>query len=122
MRLLVIDDEPSVRKSIQMIASIDGWETFVCDQFADAARLIRDHAIDVVVCDYRMPPITGFQIIRQLRDVNLSLPVVMITANPGDIDRGVAQSLGIYKILGKPADVKDVRKMLNEAATKTRSA
>jgi DNA-binding response OmpR family regulator len=119
MRLLVIDDEPGVRKSIQMIASIDGWETFACDQFGDAARLIRDYAIDVLVCDYQMPPITGFQIIRQLRDANLHLPVVMITANPSDIDRSVARSLGIHKILGKPADVTDVRRMLNEAAAKT---
>lgn len=62
-KLLIIDDEPGVRRSMQMIASTDGWETFSCDQFANVEGMIRDNAIDVLVCDYRMPPTTGLQII-----------------------------------------------------------
>lgn len=116
MRLLVLDDEPSVRKSLQLIASIDGWETFSCDQFTDVALMIREKAIDVLFCDYRMPPTNGLEILRQLRGEGLHLPVVMITANPGNVDRRLAGELEVQAILTKPADVKDVRKALAGAA------
>ena len=116
MKLLVVDDEPGVRRSMQMIASTDGWETFSCDQFANVERMIRDNLIDVLVCDYRMPPTTGLQIIRQIRDAGLRLPVVMITANPDNVDRRIARDLQVHEILRKPADVRDVRKVLAAAA------
>lgn len=116
MKLLVIDDEPNVRRSMQMIASIDGWETFACDQFADIEGIIRENAIEVLFCDYRMPPTTGLEIIRQLRESGLHLPVVMITANPANVDRRIARGLDVETILSKPANVKDVRKALADAA------
>jgi DNA-binding response OmpR family regulator len=116
MRLLVIDDEPTVRKSMQMIAAIDGWETFTCDQFADVERVIRDNSIDVLLCDYRMPPITGLETIQRIRDADLSLRVIMISANPGEIDRSAVRKLNVREILTKPPDVKDVRRVLAEAA------
>ncbi len=122
MNLLVIDDEPGVRSSMQMIASTDGWETFSCDQFADIERMIRDNAIDVLFCDYRMPPTTGLQIIRQLRDAGLRLPVVMITANPGNVDRRIARELEVRAILSKPANIKDVRKALADAGLEVERA
>jgi len=116
MRLLVIDDEPAVRKSMQMIAATDGWETFACDQFANAEQMIRDNSIDVLLCDYRMPPITGLETIQQIRDAGLSLPVIMISANPVKIDRLAVRKLNVREILTKPPDVKDVRRVLAEAA------
>lgn len=115
-KLLIIDDEPGVRRSLEMIASTDGWETLSCDQFADVVRIIREKAIDVLVCDYRMPPITGIQVIRQIREAGLRLPVVMITANPDNIDRRIARELEVREILRKPPNVKDVRTVLADAA------
>jgi DNA-binding response OmpR family regulator len=119
-KLLIIDDEPGVRRSLEMIASTDGWETMSCDQFADVVRIIREKTIDVVVCDYRMPPITGIQIIRQIRDAGLRLPIVMITANPDNVDRRIARELEVREILRKPPNVKDVRTVLADAAAQVK--
>jgi two-component system phosphate regulon response regulator OmpR len=121
-KLLIIDDEPGVRRSLEMIASTDGWETLSCDQFADVVGLIREKTIDVLVCDYRMPPFTGIQIIQQIRDAGLRLPVVMITANPDNVDRRIAGELEVREILRKPPNVKDVRAMLADAAAQVKRA
>lgn len=115
-KLLIIDDEPGVRKSIAMIASTDGWETFACDQFADVDAMLRDNAIDVLVCDYRMPPITGIRIIRQIRAGGFGFPIIMITASPDKIDNCTARDLVIRDILRKPPNVADVRRVLAAAA------
>lgn len=123
MKLLVIDDDPGVQRSLQLVASIEGWETFSCDQFGDIQGLIRDNAIDVVFCDYRLGPmITGLELLRQFRDAGLYLPVVMISANPSNVDRRLAQELDVHTILSKPADVKDVRKALADAAAEAKLA
>jgi two-component system, OmpR family, response regulator MprA len=116
MRLLVIDDEPAVRKSMEMIAAIAGWETFACDQFADAERMIRDNSIDVLLCDYLMPPTTGLEVIQRIRHAGLSLPIVMISANPARMDATAIRELNVREILCKPPDVKDARRALAEAA------
>ena len=110
--LLIIDDEPGVRRSLELIASTDGWQALSCDQFADVVRIIHEKAIDVVVCDYQMPPVTGIQIIRQIRAAGLSQPVVMITANPDNVDHQIARELKVQEILRKPPNVKDVRTVL----------
>lgn len=98
-----------------MIAVTDGWETFLCDQFADVEAILRDQAIDVLVCDYQMPPVTGVQIIRRLRAAGLALPVIMITASPEKIDGCTARELAICEILRKPPNVADVRRALADA-------
>lgn len=118
--MLIIDDEPGVRRSLEMIASTDGWETWSCDQFADILLIIREKEIEVVVCDYRMPPITGIHIIRQIRDAGLRLPVVMITANPDNVDSRIVRELEVREILRKPPNVKDVRTVLADAAAQVK--
>jgi DNA-binding response OmpR family regulator len=105
-----------------MIASTDGWEASSCDQFADVVRIIREKVIDVVVCDYRMPPFTGIQIIRQIRNAGLRQPVVMITANPDNVDRPIARELDVREILRKPPNVKDVRRVLTDASAQAKRA
>jgi len=103
-----------------MIVSVDGWEALSCDQFADVVQIIREKTIDVVVCDYRMPPITGFQVIRQVREAGLHLPIIMITANPDSVDRRIARELEVREILRKPPNVKDVRMVLADAAAQAK--
>lgn len=115
MKLLIVDDEPGVRRSLEMIASTDGWKTVSCDQFADAVRVIRENAIDVLVCDYRMPPITGFDLLQHVRAAGLRIPAIMISASASSIDAGRAKELGVEQILPKPPDVLEVRRALRKA-------
>lgn len=118
-KLLIIDDEPSVRRSLEMIASTDGWEVFSSDQFADFARLIRENAIEVLACDYRMPPVTGFDVLEKIRVAGLRLPTIIISACASSIDTRRAEELGVQEILRKPPDVSAVRLALRKALQQT---
>ncbi len=121
-KLLIIDDEPAVRRSLEMIASTYGWEAFSCDQFADTVRLIRENAVDVVACDYRMPPVTGFDVLEQMHAAGLRIPAVMISACASTIDARRAKELGVQEILRKPPDVSVVRLALENALQQARHA
>lgn len=114
-KLLIIDDERSVRISLEMIASTAGWETFSCDQFADFPGLIRENAIDVIACDYRMPPVTGFDVLEQIQAAGLRTPAVMISACGPRIDARRAKELGVEEILPKPPNISAVRNALAQA-------
>lgn len=116
MKLLVIDDELAVRRSLAMIASLQGWETVSCDQFTDIIQVIREEKVDVIFCDFRMPPVTGLQVVQQIRAAGLLVPVVMISANPPQLHASAFEELGISRILLKPPSLNEVRSALAAAA------
>jgi CheY-like chemotaxis protein len=68
-----------------------------CDQFADVVRIIRENGIDVLVCDYRMPPVTGFDLLQQVQTAGLRIPSVMISASASSIDARRARELGVER-------------------------
>lgn len=100
---------------MEMVASTDGWNAFSCDQFADFAAIIRQNAIEVLACDYRMPPLTGFDVLEQIQAAGLRLPAIMISAGASGIDPRRAKELGVRTILPKPPDVSAVRLALAQA-------
>ena len=51
MKVLLVDDEPMVRRVLDYALSHDGWEVFAHDQYADFPALIREHSIDVLISD-----------------------------------------------------------------------
>ena len=108
MKLLIVDDEPSIRKAMERVAKACGWESWSCDQFGDIELLIRENGIDVMLCDYRMPPLTGVELAERIRSRGLHLPIIVMTASPDMIYPPVASRVNIRQILRKPVPVADL--------------
>lgn len=115
MKVLIVDDEPLIRRALGCVISLNGWKAFAHDQYADCPALIREHGIDVLVTDYRMYGITGLDLIENLRDAGIGIPVLILSANVYAIDRKRAKRLDVFRILSKPPDIKQLRAALAEA-------
>lgn len=115
MKVLIVDDEDAVRRSLGHIVALRGWKAFVHDQHADCVALIREHGIDVLITDFSMPSITGLDLIEKLRDGGIEIPVLILSANIYAIDRDRAKRLNVFRILSKPPDVKQLRNVLTAA-------
>jgi DNA-binding NtrC family response regulator len=115
MKVLLVDDELLVRRVLAYALSLDGWEVFAHDQYADCAALIREHSIDVLVSDYRMDQITGLDLIENLRNAGIEIPVLILSANIYAIDSKRAKRLGVCEILSKPLNVKELSRKLTQA-------
>jgi len=105
-RVLIVDDEPSIRKAVSRILSKAQYEVVEAGDGAQAITLLNKGdnplVVDAILCDIRMPKINGTEAIAYFRSHHPLIPVVVLT---GCLDIGVAASLmreGVMDYLVKP--------------------
>lgn len=97
LQILVVDDDPSVRKVISMLLRYDGHEVESVDCGDAALALLTQRSFHIVVTDYTMPEMTGDQLIVCIRKLHPDLPIIMITAFPDH--QVLTQSIGRADVL-----------------------
>ncbi len=102
--VLVVDDDPRVRQSIESLLSSAGFEVRL---YASAADLLASHAIEVAGClitDIRMPAVDGWQLQRRTASIYPDLPVIFVTAHQDEGAFESASSGGAFALFYKPFD------------------
>ena len=108
-RILVVDDERSMREMLAILLKREGHEVSVAENGRAAITLLDAHPFDLVVSDARMPDIAGLEVLRHARSINPSVIAIMITAyGSPDLLRGVAQ-LGVNDYVEKPFNTEVLR-------------
>jgi len=113
--LLVVDDERSLRFSIGEWARDEGYAPLEAASGREALELARERAVDAVVLDLKLADEDGLRVLRELRDNDPSLPVVMLTGH-GTVEQAVrAIQLGAYDFMLKPPDLAHLGLVLERA-------
>lgn len=121
--VLVVDDEPAVRRATQRVLTDAGFAVTTAEDGASALRaLALNPAFDVIVTDLQMPRMGGIEFIRQVRKVNLDVPVIVLTGNPSLETAIAAVQYGAFRYLVKPAAAADLGKTVRDAAAMHRLA
>ncbi len=108
-RILVVDDERSMREMLAILLKREGHEVSVAESGRGAIDLQNEKAFDLVVSDARMPDIDGLEVLRHARAINPSVIAIMVTAyGSPDLIRGVAQ-LGVNDYVEKPFNTEVLR-------------
>lgn len=114
--VLVIDDDREMRDSLEQLLTSGGFKPIILPNAKTAKSSIETELPDVVLCDVRMPGITGLELLDQLKPENV-VPVVMMSAH-GDIPMAVdALQTGAYSFLEKPFDPRRLLNILKNAAS-----
>src|SRR4051812_38631574 len=114
-QVLIVDDEPNLRKILAAQLSRDGYDVLPAEDGEQGLSLLREHHIDLVVTDLKMPKVDGMTLLRQALAEQPELPIVMITAH-GTVDTAVeALKLGAFDYLTKPFDKDEVRQIVGKA-------
>lgn len=100
-RVLVVEDELSIRDAIQYAIESDGCETACCGTGGDALEKLAAGGFDLVVLDVGLPDMSGFDVCRNLRERD-AVPVLFLTARSGEIDRVVGLEIGGDDYVTKP--------------------
>jgi len=101
-RILVIDDEAAIRDSMRMILEYEGYECLGAGSGPEGVEQVRRDEPDLVFLDIKMPGMDGLEVLRQLRDLDESLPVVMISGH-GTVSHAMeATRLGAFDFIEKP--------------------
>jgi two-component system response regulator MprA len=101
-RVLVVDDEPAVRDSIERVLRHDGFEVDVASDGREAIRRLAVVRPDLVLLDVLMPHIDGLETCRRMRDTGDRTPVLMLTARDAVGDRVAGLEAGADDYLAKP--------------------
>jgi nitrogen regulation protein NR(I) len=119
-QVLIVDDEPNLRKILAAQLSRDGYEVMLAEDGEQGLTMLRENHIDLVVTDLKMPKVDGMTLLREALRESPDLPIVMITAH-GTVDTAVeALKLGAFDYLTKPFDKDEVRQVVAKAL-KTRA-
>ena len=108
LRILVVDDEPSVGNAVKLLLKIDGHEVEATNSGKAALAIFKPGRFDLVFTDFTMPGMNGDQLAAAIKADAPSQPVVMITAHAGTLP----QSPDVDFILGKPFRLAHLREAI----------
>jgi two-component system response regulator AtoC len=106
--VLVVDDEELIRWSVSEHLKQEGFRTRTAANGEEALATIEEEAPDALVLDLKMPKVDGMEVLSELRRREVTIPVVVLTAD-GGIDTAIeATRLGAHAYLTKPFDLREV--------------
>ncbi|MCP4572076.1 MAG: sigma-54-dependent Fis family transcriptional regulator [bacterium] len=118
-RILIVDDEVTIRASLAESLAADGYEVDPAESGEEALAKCHAGTYDLVVTDLRLPGVSGLDILQALRNQGNATPVIMMTAY-GDVDTAVsAMRLGAYDFIRKPFKLSEIRRQVRAALRAT---
>jgi len=108
VRVLVVDDEPTLAELLAMALRYEGWEVRAALDGRTAVRTAREFEPDAVVLDVMLPDLDGFEVLRRLRDRAPTVPVLFLTARDAVEDRVAGLTAGGDDYVTKPFSLEEV--------------
>lgn len=114
MNVLVIDDTKNIRMLLTQCLQFEGYNVTTATNGTEALSLLSHRKFDLIFLDVRMPEISGTEVLRQMRQMGISTPVIMITAF-GTVKNAVeCTQLGAVAYLQKPFTENKIKQVLEE--------
>jgi two-component system response regulator MprA len=112
MKILVVDDEPSVRSALQRALALERYDVQHADHGQQALDVLAEGVVDAIVLDVSMPRIDGLEVCRRLRAAGDRTPVLMLTARDAIDDRVEGLDAGADDYLVKPFALRELNARL----------
>lgn len=114
-RILVVDDEASIREFMEIFLKKEGYEVSLAEDGAKAKDILTKKTFDMVISDLQMPNVTGLELLKYARESYPETVFVMMTAF-GTLENAVeAMKIGAYDYLTKPCKIDEVRLVIQNA-------
>ncbi len=121
MRILIIDDEKSIRNTLKEILEYEGYEVVLAENGEQALSILEQEKsqINAVFCDIKMPGIDGIEVLEKIQEMEMDAPVIMISGH-GNIDTAVeCIKKGAYDFIEKPLDLNRILITIRNANDRT---
>ncbi|HEY4157490.1 MAG TPA: EAL domain-containing protein [Polyangiaceae bacterium] len=120
--ILVVDDEPDVLRGVCRLLRAQGYTVTATRSGVEATHSLRGRSFDVIVSDIKMPGMDGIQLLREVRERDLHVPVVLMTGEPAVSTAVQALEYGAFHYLTKPVDVAALEQTVSRAVSMHRMA
>ena len=118
MKILIVDDERSIRNSLKEILTDEGYDVDVAENGVSACAMVEKEKYDVIFCDIKMPEMDGVETLTRLIAMGIDSAVVMISGH-GDIETAVeCIKKGAFDFIQKPLDLNRILITIKNAKEK----
>jgi len=117
--ILVVDDELSMREFLKILLEKEGYDVVTASDGPSAIEYIQNQDFDLILSDIKMPGMGGLTLLEKIKEINNSLPVIMITAYASPENAVVAMRSGAFDYITKPFKVDEILKIIKSATSIT---
>ncbi len=118
MKILIIDDERSIRNSLKEILADEGYDVDVAENGAQGCAMVDKERYSVIFCDIKMPEMDGMEVLDKLNEMGVDSAVIMISGH-ADIDTAVeCIKKGAFDFVPKPLDLNRILITIKNATEK----
>mgnify|MGYP001378176910 FL=1 len=110
MNILVIEDEPDIRKTLEYNISREGHTVLTAGSLHDAEKILQSQSLSLILLDLMLPDGSGLDFCRKLKTNSKteSIPVIILTAKDDEVDKVVGFELGADDYVTKPFSVREL--------------
>ena len=101
-KILIVDDEPRIRKLVRDFLTREGYEVLEAGDGAEALHVFNtQHDLNLIILDVMMPKMNGYEVLKKIRETS-KIPIIMLTAKTSEEDELQGFNLGVDEYIGKP--------------------
>ncbi|HEX4448859.1 MAG TPA: response regulator transcription factor [Polyangiaceae bacterium] len=101
-RVLVIEDDPSITLGLRINLESEGYEVLEAEDGEAGLSMAREQAPDLVILDVMLPKLNGFQVLQTVRREGLMMPIIVLSARTGEMEKVTGLELGAEDYVAKP--------------------
>jgi len=114
-RILVVDDEESMCQYLSILLHKEGYEVSTVNSGVEALKLIEADAFDVVMTDIQMPKMDGIQLLKGIKGIDPTTPVIIMTAYASEQSAIDAVNLGAFSYMQKHCKNDEIKMVVRNA-------
>jgi len=107
-KILIIEDEEDLVKGLKLNLADEGYEVDWAADGVEGLRKALEERPDLIILDIMLPKMNGLDICRELRQKNISVPIIMLTAKGEEIDKVVGLEIGADDYMTKPFSIREL--------------
>lgn len=120
--VLVVEDDPAIALGLRINLEAEGYRVSMADDGELGLGIIRSEHPDLVLLDVMLPKKNGFEVIHELRAEGLSVPIIVLSARTGEMDKVTGLELGAEDYVAKPFSLAELLARVRVALRRTRKA
>lgn len=113
LRILIVDDDRDYAESMAELVEIEGYQAVLAYNGMDALKLFKQNNIDLILLDYKMPGLSGIDVLKEIKNYNSSVPVVIMSAFLDTDLLKLAIQTGADEVLDKPVNISKVTSIIS---------
>ncbi|QJC52342.1 response regulator transcription factor [Paenibacillus albicereus] len=106
-RILIVDDELPMQDLLQVYLHSEGFQTRTASNGLEALEKIKEDEFDLILLDLMLPGMDGFDICKAVREIS-TVPIIMLTAREGTVDKVVGLKMGADDYITKPFEAREM--------------